>query len=44
VEALEAKLAAAKKIAALVKKPTAEEIIPPVTTTGLVKAVASVIR
>lgn len=38
------KLAAAKKLAALVKKPTAEEIIPHVMTPGLVKAVASVIR
>ncbi len=40
----EIKLAAAKKIAGLVKKPTAEEIIPKVTTPGLVKAVASVVR
>jgi malate dehydrogenase (oxaloacetate-decarboxylating) len=38
------KLAAAKKIASLVKKPTAENIIPPVMTPGLVKAVASVIK
>lgn len=38
------KLAAAKKIAALVKKPTEHEIIPHVTTPGLVKAVASTIR
>ena len=38
------KLAAAKKIASLVKKPTAEEIIPGVMTPGLVKAVASVIK
>lgn len=38
------KLLAAKKIAALVKKPTDEEIIPQVTTPGLVKAVASVVR
>lgn len=38
------KLAAAKKIASLVKKPTAEEIIPSVMTPGLVKAVASVIK
>jgi malate dehydrogenase (oxaloacetate-decarboxylating) len=38
------KLAAAKKLAALVKKPTAEEIIPHVMTPGLVKAVASVIK
>ncbi|MCR4285514.1 MAG: NADP-dependent malic enzyme [Candidatus Kaiserbacteria bacterium] len=40
----EIKLAAAKKIAGLVKKPTADEIIPRVTTPGLVKAVASVVR
>ncbi len=38
------KLAAAKKIASLVKKPTAGEIIPHVMTPGLVKAVASVVR
>ncbi|MES2748840.1 MAG: NADP-dependent malic enzyme [Patescibacteria group bacterium] len=38
------KLAAAKKIASLVKNPTAEMVIPPVMTPGLVKAVASVIR
>ncbi len=38
------KLAAAKKIAALVKKPTADEIIPSVNLPGLVKAVASVVR
>jgi len=38
------KLAAAKKLASLVKKPTAEEVIPGVMTPGLVKAVASVIR
>jgi len=38
------KLAAAKKIASLVKKPTAEEIIPSVMTPGLAKAVASVIK
>jgi malate dehydrogenase (oxaloacetate-decarboxylating) len=38
------KLAAAKKIAGLVKKPTAEEIVPKVTLPGLVKAVASVVR
>lgn len=38
------KLLAAKKIAGLVKKPTAEEIIPSVTLPGLVKAVASVVR
>ncbi len=40
----EIKLAAAKKIAGLVKKPTAEEIIPSVNTPGLVKAVASVVK
>lgn len=38
------KLAAAKKLASLVKKPTADNIIPKVETPGLVKAVASVIR
>lgn len=38
------KLAAAKKLASLVKKPTADEVIPHVMTPGLVKAVASVIR
>ncbi len=38
------KLAAAKKIASLVKKPTAQEIIPSVMAKGLVKAVASVIK
>ena len=38
------KLAAAKKIASLVKNPTADLVIPPVMTPGLVKAVASVIR
>jgi malate dehydrogenase (oxaloacetate-decarboxylating) len=40
----EMKLLAAKKIAGLVKKPTAEEIIPKVMQPGLVKAVASVIK
>lgn len=40
----EMKLAAAKKIAGLIKKPTADLVIPPVMTPGLVKAVASVIR
>jgi malate dehydrogenase (oxaloacetate-decarboxylating) len=40
----EVKLAAAKKIASLVKKPTAEKIIPSVNLPGLVKAVASVVR
>lgn len=38
------KLAAARKIAGLVKKPTADEIIPSVMTPGLVKAVASTIK
>jgi len=38
------KLAVARKLASLVKKPTADEIIPSVMTPGLVKAVASVIR
>lgn len=40
----EMKIAAAKKIAGLVKKPTAESVIPPVNTPGLVKAVASAIK
>jgi malate dehydrogenase (oxaloacetate-decarboxylating) len=40
----EMKLAAAKKIAGLIKKPTADSIIPPVMTPGLVKAVASVVK
>ncbi len=38
------KLEAAKKIASLVKKPTAEEVIPSVMTPGLVKTVASAIK
>ncbi len=38
------KLAAAKKIAGLVKKPTPSNIIPPVMKEGLVKAVASAIK
>lgn len=38
------KLAAAKKIASMVKRPTAEQIIPSVMTPGLVKGVASVIK
>jgi len=38
------KLAAAKKLASLVKNPTADGVIPGVMTPGLVKAVASVIR
>ncbi len=40
----EMKLAAAKKVAGLVKKPTAGEIIPKVNLPGLVKAVASTIK
>jgi malate dehydrogenase (oxaloacetate-decarboxylating) len=40
----EMKLAAAKKIASLIKTPTPELVIPPVMTPGLVKAVASVIK
>lgn len=40
----EMKLAVAKKLASLVKKPTAESVIPPVMTPGLVKAVSSVIK
>jgi malate dehydrogenase (oxaloacetate-decarboxylating) len=40
----EMKLNAAKKIAALVKKPTPEKIVPGVMEPGLVKAVASAIR
>ena len=38
------KLACAQKLASLVKKPSAEDIIPKVETQGLVKAIASVIR
>lgn len=38
------KIAAAKKIASLIKKPTRDEIIPKVTTPGLVKAVASAVK
>jgi malate dehydrogenase (oxaloacetate-decarboxylating) len=38
------KLAAAKKIAGLVKKPTAEKIVPTNNEPGLVKAVASAIK
>jgi malate dehydrogenase (oxaloacetate-decarboxylating) len=38
------KLAAAKKLASLVKKPTAEEIVPSVMAPGLVKAVAGAIK
>lgn len=40
----EMKLAAANKVAALIKSPTAKEIIPSVMAPGLVKAVASVIK
>ncbi len=40
----EMKLLAGKKVAGLVKKPTADMIIPSVNLPGLVKAVASVIR
>lgn len=40
----EMKLEAAKKIASLVKKPTADNIIPPNNTPGLVKKVASAIK
>ena len=38
------KLEAAKKIAGLIKKPTADNVIPSVMTPGLVKTVASVIK
>ncbi len=38
------KLEAARKIASLVKKPTADMVIPPVMTPGLVKTVASAIK
>ncbi len=40
----EMKLAAAKKIAGLIKKPTADAVIPPVMTPGLMKTVASAIK
>ncbi len=40
----EMKLAVAKKLAGLIKNPTAEMVMPPVMTPGLVKAVASVIK
>ncbi|MCA9358931.1 NADP-dependent malic enzyme [Candidatus Kaiserbacteria bacterium] len=40
----EMKLAAAKKIASLIKKPTADNVIPSIMTPGLVKAVAGVIK
>ncbi len=39
----EMKLKAAKKLAGLVKKPTAENVIPPIDTPGLVKAVSSAV-
>lgn len=38
------KLAAAKKLASLIKKPTAENIIPPIMSPGVVKAVASAVK
>lgn len=38
------KLEAAKKIASVIKKPTASSVIPPVMTPGLVKIVASAIK
>lgn len=40
----EMKLAAAKKIASLVKKPTADNIIPPIMTPGLARAVAGAVK
>jgi len=40
----EMKIKAARKLAALVKKPTAEHIIPGIMAKGLVKAVASAIK
>lgn len=40
----EMKIAAAKKIASLVKKPTASEIVPSIMTADLAKKVASVIK
>lgn len=40
----ETKLAAAKKLAGLIKKPTAENVIPAINTPGLVKAVASSVK
>ena len=40
----EMKLATAKKIASLVKKPTVDNIIPPIMTPGLAKAVASAVK
>lgn len=38
------KLAAAKKLASLVKNPTAQEIIPGIMTPGLVQKIASVVK
>jgi malic enzyme len=38
------KILAARKLASLVARPTAERIIPSVTTPGLAKAIASVIK
>jgi malate dehydrogenase (oxaloacetate-decarboxylating) len=38
------KLAAAKKLASLIKKPSATNVIPKIETPGLAKAIASVIR
>ena len=40
----EMKLAAAKKLAGLIKQPTADKVIPPIMTPGLVKAIASAIK
>jgi len=40
----EMKINAAKKLAKLIKKPTADNIIPPLMTPSLVKAVASAIK
>ncbi len=40
----EMKIAAAKKLAGMVKKPTADEIIPSVMTPGLSKVIASAIK
>lgn len=38
------KLAAAKKLAGLIKKPTPDNVIPAISTPGLVKAVASAVK
>ncbi len=40
----EMKLAAAKKLAALITQPTPEKVIPPIMTPGLVKAIASAVK